>query len=53
MEGKGFAAGGDLPFVVGRGPVAGKGLPPLPPDLKLDDIVGIAHCPLPTDVRAG
>jgi hypothetical protein len=28
---------GDLPFVVGRGPVAGEGLPPLEPDLKLDD----------------
>src|ERR1700745_1722905 len=28
---------GDLPFVVGRGPVAGEGLPPLWPDLKLDD----------------
>src|SRR5262245_15477634 len=27
----------DLPFVVGRGPVAREGLPPLPPDLKLDD----------------
>jgi len=30
---------GDLPFVVGRGPVARKGLPPLQPDLKLDDTV--------------
>ena len=30
---------GDLPFVVGRGPVAGEGLPPLPPDLKLNDTV--------------
>jgi hypothetical protein len=30
---------GDLPFVVGRGPVAGEGLPPLHPDLKLDDTV--------------
>ena len=30
---------GDLPFVVGRGPVAGEGLPPLQPDLKLDDTV--------------
>jgi CRP/FNR family transcriptional regulator, cyclic AMP receptor protein len=30
---------GDLPFVVGRGPVAREGLPPLQPDLKLDDIV--------------
>jgi CRP-like cAMP-binding protein len=29
----------DLPFIVGRGPVAGEGLPPLPPDLKLDDTV--------------
>jgi hypothetical protein len=29
----------DLPFVVGRGPVAREGLPPLPPDLKLDDTV--------------
>jgi CRP/FNR family cyclic AMP-dependent transcriptional regulator len=28
---------GDLPFVVGRGPVTGEGLPPLQPDLKLDD----------------
>ena len=28
---------GDLPFVVGRGSVAGEGLPPLEPDLKLDD----------------
>ena len=28
---------GDLPFVVGRAPVAGEGLPPLEPDLKLDD----------------
>jgi len=28
---------GDLPFVVGRGPVAREGLPPLQPDLKLDD----------------
>jgi CRP/FNR family transcriptional regulator, cyclic AMP receptor protein len=28
---------GDLPFVVGRGVVAGEGLPPLEPDLKLDD----------------
>jgi CRP/FNR family transcriptional regulator, cyclic AMP receptor protein len=26
-----------LPFVVGRGPVAREGLPPLHPDLKLDD----------------
>src|SRR5262245_32937966 len=26
-----------LPFVVGRGPVAREGLPPLQPDLKLDD----------------
>jgi len=26
---------GDLPFIVGRGPVAGEGLPPLQPDLKL------------------
>jgi hypothetical protein len=30
---------GDLPFVGGRGPVAGEGLPPLQPDLKLDDTV--------------
>jgi CRP/FNR family transcriptional regulator, cyclic AMP receptor protein len=30
---------GDLPFVVGRGPVAREGLPPLQPDLKLDDTV--------------
>jgi CRP/FNR family transcriptional regulator, cyclic AMP receptor protein len=29
----------DLPFVVGRGPVAGEGLPALHPDLKLDDTV--------------
>ena len=29
----------DLPFVVGRGPVTRAGLPPLPPDLKLDDTV--------------
>jgi hypothetical protein len=28
---------GDLPFVVGRAPVAGEELPPLQPDLKLDD----------------
>ena len=28
---------GDLPFVVGRAPVAGEELAPLPPDLKLDD----------------
>jgi CRP/FNR family cyclic AMP-dependent transcriptional regulator len=28
---------GDLPFVVGRRPVAGEGLPPCEPDLKLDD----------------
>jgi CRP/FNR family transcriptional regulator, cyclic AMP receptor protein len=28
---------GDLPFVVGRGSVAREGLPPLQPDLKLDD----------------
>ena len=28
---------GDLPFIVGRGVVAGEGLPPLEPDLKLDD----------------
>jgi CRP/FNR family transcriptional regulator, cyclic AMP receptor protein len=27
----------DLPFVVGRGPAAREGLPPLQPDLKLDD----------------
>jgi CRP/FNR family transcriptional regulator, cyclic AMP receptor protein len=30
---------GDLPFIVGRGPVAREGLPPLQPDLKLDDSV--------------
>ena len=30
---------GDLPFVVGRGPVAWEGLPPLQPDLNLDDTV--------------
>jgi FHA domain len=30
---------GHLPFVVGRGPVAGERLPPLRPDLKLDDTV--------------
>jgi CRP/FNR family cyclic AMP-dependent transcriptional regulator len=30
---------GDLPFVVGRGPVAREGLPPLHPDLKLDNTV--------------
>jgi len=30
---------GELPFVVGRGPVAREGLPPLQPDLKLDDTV--------------
>jgi hypothetical protein len=29
----------DLPFIVGREPVAGEGLPPLHPDLKLDDTV--------------
>jgi CRP/FNR family transcriptional regulator, cyclic AMP receptor protein len=29
----------NLPFIVGRGPVAREGLPPLQPDLKLDDIV--------------
>ena len=28
---------GDRPFVVGRRPVAGEGLPPLEPDLVLDD----------------
>jgi CRP/FNR family cyclic AMP-dependent transcriptional regulator len=28
---------GDLPFVVGRRPVVGEGLPPCQPDLKLDD----------------
>src|SRR5262249_27131412 len=28
---------GDLPFVVGRAPVGGEGLPPLTPDLRLDD----------------
>ena len=30
---------GDRPFVVGRGPVAGEGLPPLQPDFKLNDNV--------------
>ena len=30
---------GDLPFVVGREPNAGEELPPLQPDLKLDDTV--------------
>jgi hypothetical protein len=30
---------GDLPFVVGRGPIAREGMPPLQPDLKLDDTV--------------
>jgi CRP/FNR family transcriptional regulator, cyclic AMP receptor protein len=30
---------GDLPFIVGRGPVAREGLPPLQPDLKLNDTV--------------
>src|SRR5262249_35924703 len=30
---------GDLPLVVGRGPIAREGLPPLQPDLKLDDTV--------------
>jgi hypothetical protein len=29
----------DLPFIVGRGSVAREGLPPLQPDLKLDDTV--------------
>ena len=28
---------GDLPFVVGRGPMPGEGPPPLQPDLKLED----------------
>jgi CRP/FNR family transcriptional regulator, cyclic AMP receptor protein len=28
---------GDLPFVAGRRPVTGEGLPPCRPDLKLDD----------------
>src|SRR6476661_5989026 len=30
---------GELPFTVGRGPVAGEGPPQLQPDLKLDDTV--------------
>src|SRR4051812_12453325 len=30
---------GDLPFIVGRGPVAREGLPSLQPDLKLNDTV--------------
>jgi CRP/FNR family transcriptional regulator, cyclic AMP receptor protein len=30
---------GDVPFIVGRGPVAREGLPPLQPDLKLNDTV--------------
>jgi CRP/FNR family transcriptional regulator, cyclic AMP receptor protein len=30
---------GDLPFIIGRGPVAGEALPPLQPNLKLDDTV--------------
>jgi CRP/FNR family transcriptional regulator, cyclic AMP receptor protein len=30
---------GDLPFIVGRGPVVREGLPPLQPDLKLNDTV--------------
>jgi CRP/FNR family transcriptional regulator, cyclic AMP receptor protein len=30
---------GDLPFIIGRGPVAREGLPPLQPDLKLNDTV--------------
>ena len=30
---------GDLPFIVGRGPVPGEGMPRLQPDLKLDDTV--------------
>jgi CRP/FNR family cyclic AMP-dependent transcriptional regulator len=30
---------GDLPFIVGRRPVAGEGLPLLQPDLKLDDAI--------------
>jgi CRP/FNR family cyclic AMP-dependent transcriptional regulator len=29
----------NLPFIVGRGPVAREGFPPLQPDLKLDDTV--------------
>jgi CRP/FNR family transcriptional regulator, cyclic AMP receptor protein len=29
----------NLPFIVGRGPVAREGLPPLQPDLRLDDTV--------------
>jgi CRP/FNR family transcriptional regulator, cyclic AMP receptor protein len=29
----------NLPFIIGRGPVAREGLPPLQPDLKLDDTV--------------
>src|SRR6516164_6190631 len=30
---------GDLPFIVGRGPIAREGMPLLQPDLKLDDTV--------------
>ena len=35
---------GDLPFVVGRAPVAGEEQPPLQPDLKLDDTPRVPLC---------